>query len=99
MTSQGAMPSPRRSTALPGGQRRYGYRRLSGEELEGLAHEVARFVRYTGAGGIYPIGMEHAAPSAVRHEPDSDSWKWSDRSETGRYVPFAQHGGTGARGC
>lgn len=78
-----------------------GYRRLSGEELEGLAHEVAGFVRYTGAGGIsYPIGMEHAAPSAVRHEPDSDRLEVVQRQilrETGRYVPFAQHGGTGAK--
>jgi fructose/tagatose bisphosphate aldolase len=78
-----------------------GYRRLSGRELEDFARQVAGFVQYTGAGGIsYPIGMQHAAPSAVRHEPDSVRLEVVQRQilkTTGRYIPFAQHGGTGAK--
>ena len=77
------------------------YVKLTGEELEGFARQVAGYVRYTGAGGIsYPIGMEHAAPSDVRREPDSERLEAVQRQilkETGRYTPFAQHGGTGAK--
>ncbi len=77
------------------------YRRLSGQELEAFARQVAGFVQYTGAGGIsYPIGMRHAAPSSQKHEPDSERLETVQRQilkTTGRYVPFAQHGGTGAK--
>jgi len=77
------------------------YLKLRGKELEAFAREVAGFVRYTGAGGIsYPIGMEHAAPSDVKHEPDTERLETVQRriiEEAGRYTPFAQHGGTGAK--
>lgn len=77
------------------------YRSLKGDAEREFARQVAGFVRYTGAEGIsYPIGMEHAAPSAVKHEPDLLRLEAVQREIlrlTGRYVPFAQHGGTGAR--
>ncbi len=78
-----------------------GYVKLEGPELASFARQVAGFVKYTGARGIsYPIGMEHAAPSGVRHEPDAVRLEETQREilkATGYYVPFAQHGGTGAR--
>jgi len=77
------------------------YKKLEGASLEAFAREVAGFVQYTGAGGIsYPIGMEHAAPSQEKHEPDVQRLTVVQREinkVTGRYVPFAQHGGTGAK--
>ncbi len=77
------------------------YRPLKGAELARFAKQVAGFVRYTGASGIsYPIGMEHAAPTAVKHEPDVTRLEVVQREiarTVGRYVPFAQHGGTGAK--
>jgi len=73
---------------------------LRGDELAAFAEEVAAFVVYTGADGIsYPIGMEHAAPSGERHEPDEGRLRVVQGrilQVAGRYVPFAQHGGTGA---
>jgi fructose/tagatose bisphosphate aldolase len=76
------------------------YEALRGEDLARFAEEVARFVSYTGADGIaYPIGMEHGASSAERHEPDEDRLRGVQTriiQVAGRYVPFAQHGGTGA---
>lgn len=76
------------------------YRVLRGEELARFAEEVASFVAYTGADGIsYPIGMGHGARRAERHEPDEERLRAVQsriREVTGRYVPFAQHGGTGA---
>jgi fructose/tagatose bisphosphate aldolase len=76
------------------------YHRLEGPDLAGFAEEVACFVTYTGADGIsYPVGMEHGAPAGERHEPDEDRLKAVQarlRQAAGRYVPFAQHGGTGA---
>ena len=77
------------------------YEPLGGPELARFAKQVAGFVKYTGAEGIsYPIGMEHAAPTAVKHEPDVMRLEHVQREimrSTGRYVPFAQHGGTGAK--
>ncbi len=77
------------------------YEPLSGKDLAEFARQVAGFVQYTGAEGIsYPIGMEHAAPTAVKHEPDVVRLEHVQREiirVTGRYVPFAQHGGTGAK--
>lgn len=76
------------------------YRPLRGAELDEFARRVALFISYTGAEGIaYPIGMEHAAKIGEKHEPDVTRLKTVQGSvlkETGRYVPFAQHGGTGA---
>ncbi|MGI6343836.1 MAG: class II fructose-bisphosphate aldolase [Bacillota bacterium] len=76
------------------------YERLSGDALENFAQQVACFIAYTGADGIaYPIGMEHAAKKDEKHEPDRERLEVVQRKlfETaGRYVPFAQHGGTGA---
>lgn len=87
------------STGQAGGEE--GYLRLHGDELCGFARQVAGFVKYTGARGIsYPIGMEHAAPSGQKHEPDLERLKAVQREiirEVGYYVPFAQHGGTGAK--
>lgn len=77
------------------------YEPLTGSDLSRFARQVAGFVKYTGAEGIsYPIGMEHAAPTAVRHEPDVIRLEHVQREimrVAGRYVPFAQHGGTGAK--
>lgn len=76
------------------------YTALAGDDLAHFADEVAAFVAYTGADGIsYPIGMEHAAPLGSRHEPDEprlEAVQTRIYQVTGRYVPFAQHGGTGA---
>lgn len=77
-----------------------GYTKLKGDELSTFAREVAGFVKYTGARGIsYPIGMEHAAPSGEKHDPDILRLEVVQREilkTVGTYVPFAQHGGTGA---
>ncbi len=77
------------------------YEPLKGEELLRFARQVAGFVKYTGAEGIsYPIGMEHAAPTAVKHAPDVARLETVQREimrVSGRYVAFAQHGGTGAK--
>lgn len=76
------------------------YERIRGPELENFARKVATFLDYTGAEGIaYPIGMEHAAKAGVTHEPDVERLEAVGRTVlevTGRYVPFVQHGGTGA---
>ncbi|MHB8926725.1 MAG: class II fructose-bisphosphate aldolase [Bacillota bacterium] len=76
------------------------YRPTRGPELESLARQVAAFIAYTGAEAIaYPIGMEHAARAADAHEPDVERLLAVQReilTWTGRYVPFVQHGGTGA---
>ena len=77
------------------------YEPLKDRDLALFARQVAGFVQYTGASGIsYPIGMEHAAPSGVRHKPDVVRLETVQREiikAAGRYVPFAQHGGTGAQ--
>jgi fructose/tagatose bisphosphate aldolase len=77
------------------------YEPLDGAELDRFARQVAGFVKYTGAEGIsYPIGMEHAAPTSVKHEPDVTRLEVVQREiirAVGRYIPFAQHGGTGAK--
>ncbi len=76
------------------------YTQLRGKELETFANQVVSFVKYTGAEGIaYPIGMAHAAKIGETHEPDMVRLEEVQRKlylETGEYVPFAQHGGTGA---
>lgn len=76
------------------------YQKLSGDELQQFARQVASFVMYTGADGIaYPIGMEHAAKKDEKHVPDEERLQVVQRElflAVGRYVPFAQHGGTGA---
>jgi len=77
-----------------------GYRKLEGKELEEFADQVVAFIKYTGAEGVsYPIGMAHAAKIGEKHEPDIVKLETVQRKlflETGDYVPFAQHGGTGA---
>jgi fructose/tagatose bisphosphate aldolase len=76
------------------------YTELRGKTLEEFADQVVSFVKYTGAEGIaYPIGMAHAAKIGETHEPDMVRLEVVQRKlylETGDYVPFAQHGGTGA---
>lgn len=76
------------------------YRQLIGDDLQVFAKKVAAFVKYTGADAIaYPIGMEHAAKRQVRHEPDIKRLEVVQATlyrTVGRYIPFAQHGGTGA---
>jgi len=76
------------------------YRRLTGTELDRFAAQVVSFVQYTGADAIaYPIGMEHAAKKGQRHEPDINRLEVVQAAlfrALGRYIPFAQHGGTGA---
>ena len=77
-----------------------GYKQLRGKELEAFAEQVVCFIKYTGAEGIaYPIGMAHAAKIGEKHEPDIVRLETVQRKlflETGDYIPFAQHGGTGA---
>lgn len=77
-----------------------GYNKLRGEKLNIFADQVSSFVKYTGAEGIaYPIGMAHAAKIGEKHEPDIVRLETVQRKllvETGDYIPFAQHGGTGA---
>lgn len=76
------------------------YQRLSGDELQNFADKVACFIKYTGADAIaYPIGMEHAAKTGVKHNPDISRLEVVQNTlykAIGHYVPFAQHGGTGA---
>ncbi len=78
-----------------------GYQKLEGADLDRFAEQVAGFIKYTGARGVsYPIGMEHAALSSERHEPDIVRLETTQRrimETVGFYVPFAQHGGTGAK--
>lgn len=73
---------------------------IRGKELEEFAHRVSGFLNYTQAEGVaYPIGMEHAAKRGAAHPPDIERLKVVGSTvikETGRYVPFVQHGGTGA---
>jgi fructose/tagatose bisphosphate aldolase len=77
-----------------------GYKLLRGKELENFADQVVSFIKYTGAEGIaYPIGMAHGAKIGEKHEPDTYRLETVQRKlfvDTGDYVPFAQHGGTGA---
>lgn len=76
------------------------YERIRGQELVRFAKQVSCFMRYTGADGIaYPIGMEHAAKKDAKHEPDRERLEVVQKElflSCGRYIPFAQHGGTGA---
>ncbi|MDP3486454.1 MAG: class II fructose-bisphosphate aldolase, partial [Bacillota bacterium] len=76
------------------------YQKLAGEDLQLFADKVACFIKYTGADAIaYPIGMEHAAKKNVRHEPDIERLQVVQSTlikNIGRYIPFAQHGGSGA---
>jgi fructose/tagatose bisphosphate aldolase len=77
-----------------------GYVKLKGKALEAFADQVVAFIKYSGADGIaYPIGMAHAAKIAEKHEPDVARLETVQKKlflETGDYIPFAQHGGTGA---
>ena len=76
------------------------YKKLTGADLQLFADKVACFIKYTGADAIaYPIGMEHAAKKNVRHEPDIERLEVVQSTlykTIGRYIPFAQHGGSGA---
>jgi fructose/tagatose bisphosphate aldolase len=76
------------------------YESIRGPQLERFADQVASFVSYTGAEGIaYPIGMAHAAKIGEKHEADVERLTAVQRTlylKTGQYIPFAQHGGTGA---
>jgi len=76
------------------------YKKLVGDELQLFADKVACFIKYTGADAIaYPIGMEHAAKKNVKHQPDVERLMLVQSTlfkSLGRYIPFAQHGGTGA---
>jgi fructose/tagatose bisphosphate aldolase len=86
------------ATAVSG--ERLEYKPLKGKALKSFADGIVSFIKYTGAEGIaYPIGMAHAAKIGERHEPDIKRLETVQRSlflETGEYIPFAQHGGTGA---
>jgi len=76
------------------------YERLSDEALEAFTERTVLFATFSGADGIaYEIGMKHAAKQGEKHEPDIAKLEATQRAlmlETGRYIPFAQHGGTGA---
>ncbi len=76
------------------------YERLSDRELKGFIERTVLFAAFAGADGIaYEIGMKHAAKQTEKHEPDIAKLEETQRAlmlELGRYVPFAQHGGTGA---
>jgi len=76
------------------------YEKLTGEKLENFKDRVVLFVKFIGAEGIsYDIGMKHAAKKGEKHEPDVERLEVVQRGlfmELGEYIPFAQHGGTGA---
>ncbi len=76
------------------------YQKLTGEDLENYKDRIVLFVKFIGAEGIaYDIGMKHAAKKGEKHEPDIERLETVQRSlyqELGEYIPFAQHGGTGA---
>jgi len=76
------------------------YQKLTGEELKNYKDRVVLFVKFIGAEGIsYDIGMKHAAKRGEKHEPDIERLETVQRGlyqELGEYIPFAQHGGTGA---
>jgi len=76
------------------------YEKLTGERLESYKQKVILFVKFIGAEGIsYDIGMKHAAKKGEKHEPDIERLETVQRGlflELGEYIPFAQHGGTGA---
>jgi len=69
-------------------------------DLAGLATAVAAFVEFCQADAIaYDIGMEHGAQPGSAHQPDEKRLRAVQHhlwEKTGRYVPFVQHGGTGA---
>jgi len=77
-----------------------GYEKLTGERLENYKDRVVAFVKFVGAEGVsYDIGMKHAAKKGEKHEPDVERLEVVQRGlfmELGEYIPFAQHGGTGA---
>ena len=76
------------------------YERLGEGELKGFIERIVLFASFTGADGMaYEIGMKHAAKQTEKHEPDIAKLEATQRAlmlELGRYIPFAQHGGTGA---
>jgi len=76
------------------------YKKLTGEALENYKNRVVLFARFIGAEGIaYDIGMKHAALKGEKHQPDIERLETVQRAlfqELGEYIPFAQHGGTGA---
>ena len=76
------------------------YEALGKKELEAFIARTVLFATFTQADGIaYEIGMKHAAKQDEKHEPDVAKLEATQRAlllEVGRYIPFAQHGGTGA---
>jgi len=86
------------ATGSSGDEEKYEF--LQEKELEKFADEIVSFVKYTKTDGIaYEIGMKHAAKQDEKHEPDIKKLELTQRKlfqELGRYIPFAQHGGTGA---
>lgn len=76
------------------------YEKLTGAELERLSDKLVAFVKFSNAEGIaYEIGMQHAAAKGQKHEPDVERLEVVQKAlwkATGRHIPFAQHGGTGA---
>jgi len=70
------------------------------EPLDVFIDRVCAFVELSRAEGIaYEIGMQHAAKKGEKHEPDVEKLtktQWALWQRLGRYVPFVQHGGTGA---
>lgn len=76
------------------------YEKLTGAELEAFIDRTVLFAEFVGADGIaYEIGMKHAALQDEKHPPDIAKLEATQRAllqRTGRYIPFAQHGGTGA---
>jgi len=76
------------------------YEALGKKELEAFIARTVLFATFTAADGIaYEIGMKHAAKQDEKHEPDIAKLEATQRAlllQVGRYIPFAQHGGTGA---
>ena len=76
------------------------YEKLSDEELQTFIERTVLFASFAEADGIaYEIGMKHSARQGEKHPPDIAKLEATQRAlleRTGRYVPFAQHGGTGA---
>lgn len=78
-----------------------GYVPLDQGALDEYTREVCALVRYTRADAIsYPIGLVHGASADEKYEPDYQrlfAVQGKLKEDLGLYVPFVQHGGSGAR--
>jgi len=80
--------------------KRGGYEKLTREALQHYKDRVVLFVKFTGVEGVtHDIGTKHAALQGEKYEADVERLEIVQRAlfqDLGEYIPFAQHGGTGA---